>query len=70
MIGITEATASRWVQELSPASLYKAKHNLTQVLVNLTEPQNYLELRYDVSGVLSNIERIDKLLKQALKARI
>ncbi len=65
MIGISEQTASNWVRELAPVLLCATKHNLTKELNRVTALQKYAENRDTIHDLISDIERVERLITRA-----
>ena len=70
ILKIREATASLWARELSPVLLCAAKRNLTKELHKFTVMQKYADNRDTIRSLISDIERVDKLIKRAYNAQI
>lgn len=68
MIRIREATASYWVRELAPVLLCATKRNLTEELDRVTALQKYAENRDTIHDLISDIERVERLITRAYNA--
>ena len=65
ILKISQATASQWVRELSPVLLCSTKRNLTEELDRLTAAQKYAENRDAIRDLISDIERVERLITRA-----
>lgn len=68
MVGIREATASQWVRELAPILLCATKRNLTEELDRVTALQKYAANRDTIRDLISDIERVERLITRAYNA--
>lgn len=68
LIGISKQTASHWVRELAPILLCTTKRNLTEELDRVTALQKYTENRDTIRDLISDIERVERLITRAYNA--
>lgn len=61
-VGITEKTAGKWVKEVRPTAYLEIRNQLTNDLQTLVQQHQYEENNTLITQLISNIERIDKLI--------
>jgi len=64
-VGVSENTASKWVKQIQPLYYYRIRNNLTKQLEQLTKKSNYTGDADVISKLITDIERIEKLIIKA-----
>ncbi|MCL1942952.1 MAG: hypothetical protein FWF54_05320 [Candidatus Azobacteroides sp.] len=64
-LGIAEATAGRWAKEIQPLKYFTIRKNLTNELEILSKKKSYKENADLISCLITDIERIDNLIRKA-----
>jgi DNA-binding transcriptional regulator LsrR (DeoR family) len=64
MIGISRRSASRWIKQMNFGKLLKVQNNLTNELLRLSKDCS--QNKETISNLISDIERIQKLIKQQI----
>lgn len=65
MVGISENTATIWVRGMQPKAYLEIRKKLTKELETLTKLSNYSDNADRISQLITDIERIEKLIDNA-----
>lgn len=61
-VGVSEKTATQWIRQIQPLRYYRIRADLTKRLEELTKQSDYANNAAVITGLITDIERIEKLI--------